>query len=163
MTKRKDLYEKWVSEGKEKEMLELLTKWSRCLIKEKEMALLLGITPERFSVLKKKHVEIQQALDKAKLYLKQDLVSAMYKKALGYDVTEEEQFIESGANNQKPKTKIHKTKRHIQADYNTQAYLMNKFFGKEYNANYDNIELQQQKLEDKEVWSLKKFDNEKTK
>lgn len=159
-----DLYEKWEQSGQLQERLDELAKWKRRLVTQKEMAKALGISEEHFIKLKKKHPEIQAAFDKGMLELKKDLVGAMYKKALGYEVTEEDQYIESGATNQKPKTKVHRTKRHIQGDYSTQVYLMNKFFGKEYNVNFDSLEVQLKKQEDKEVWSTdepkKKEDSE---
>ncbi len=148
--KNPDLFEKWEESGQLPAKLEQLTKWKRSLVTQKEMAQCLGITEEYFVKLKKKHPEIQEAFDKGLVKLKSDLVGAMYKKALGYDVKETDMIVDDNGRTN-PKKKIRTSTRHVAGDYNTQVYLLNKFFGESFNANYDLLKLQREKNEaDKE-------------
>lgn len=147
--KHPDLYEKWEESGQLSARLEQLTNWKRSLVTQGEMAKALGITEEYFAKLKKKHPKIQEAFDKGLVNLKNDLVGAMYKKALGYDVKETDMIVDDNGKSN-PKKKIRTSTRHIPGDYNTQVYLLNKFFGEEYNPSYDQLKLQREKNEAKE-------------
>lgn len=147
--KHPDLFDKWEESGELPAKLEQLTKWKRALVTQGEMAKALGITEEYFTKLKKKHPQIQEAFDKALVMLKHNLVGAMYKKALGYDVEETDMIVDDNGKTT-PKKKVHTSTRHIPGDYNTQVYLLNKFFGETFNANYDMLKLQREKNESKE-------------
>lgn len=147
--KNPDLFERWEASGQLPAKLDQLTKWKRSLVTQSEMAKALGITEEHFCKLKKKHPQIQEAFDKGMVALKSDLIGAMYKKALGYDVKETDMIVDDNGSS-KPKKKIRTSTRHIPADYNTQVYLLNKYFGETFNPNYDALKLQREKNESKE-------------
>lgn len=147
--KHPDLFEKWEESGQLLSKLDQLTKWKRALVTQGEMAKALGITEEHFAKLKRKHPQIQEAFDKGMVQLKTDLVGAMYKKAMGYEVKETDMIIDdNGKSNSKKK--IRTQTRQVPGDYNAQVYLLNKYFGEEYNPNYDQLKLQRAKTEAKD-------------
>ena len=147
--KHPDLFEKWEESGQLLSKLDQLTKWKRALVTQGEMAKALGITEEHFAKLKRKHPQIQEAFDKGMVQLKTDLVGAMYKKAMGYEVKETDMIIDDNGK-ANPKNKIRTQTRQVPGDYNAQVYLLNKYFGEQYNPNYDQLKLQREKTEAKD-------------
>lgn len=151
--KRKDIYETWEKNGELNKVLAFIKECASNLVTQREMCEYLGITEVCFSNLKKKHPELQKMMDDAKLDLKNKLVNAMVKKALGFEIVEEEQFIEDAGKGEKQKRKIHRTKKQVPPDYKSIVYLLTKKFGKEFSERYEEIMLAEKKLEQaKEVW-----------
>lgn len=149
LKKNPDLYERWVLSGQLTSKLDQLTTWKRALVTQREMAKALGISEDHFLRLKRRHPKIQEAFDKGMVQLKTDLVGAMYKKAMGYEVKETDMIIDDNGKSN-PKKKIRTQTRQVPGDYNAQVYLLNKYFGEEYNPNYDQLKLQREKSEAKE-------------
>jgi hypothetical protein len=113
----------------------------------------LGISEHAFINLKKKHPEVDKMMRNAKLDLKNKLIDALVKKALGFEIVEEEQFIEDSGKGEKQKRKIHRTKKQVPPDYKSIVYLLTKKFGKEFSERYEEIMLAERKIEEaKEVW-----------
>lgn len=134
--KRLDLFDKWVEAGILQEKLEAIKKDKRDLWPEKDIAYNLGIRPETFIRLKKKHPEIQEALDTATRVARHDVLSAVYKQVMGYDVIERTTIIDDNGN-QKPKRKVSETRRHIPGNFYAAEYLLTKMFGKEFAKDYE--------------------------
>lgn len=109
------------------------------------MCTYLNLDEATFTRLKKKHPELDEAFHKAKLDLKKDLMGALYKKAIGYELVEEEQFIEDKGKGEQQKRKIHRTKKQVGPDYKAIVYLLNKHFGREFNERYDDFEILKEK------------------
>lgn len=153
MSKSKDIYEMWQDTGQLPQVLEFIKDCSKKLITQKEMCEYLKVSEVTFIKIKRKHPEIEKAMYDARLNLKCDLASAMYKKALGYELVDEEQFIEDRGKGQEQKRKIHRTKKQVGPDYKAIVYLLVKQFGREYSDKNDDYELMERKLlESKEVW-----------
>lgn len=153
MTKKKDMYTKWLENGDLPKMMEFFKECSRKLVTQREMCEFLGITENTFYQLKQRHPDIQEAMDKARFDLKNDLMGAMYKKAVGYETIEETQDIEDTGKGQKQKRKIHRVKKQIGPDYKAIVYLMTKKYGKEYSERYEELMLAEKKIEEsKEEW-----------
>ena len=81
--------------------------------------------------------------------LKCDLASAMYKRAIGYEVIEEDQLVEE--RDGKTKKKVHRIKKQVGPDYKALVYLLTKHFGKEYGESYEELLLNERKFAAKEV------------
>lgn len=146
-----DIYKTWVRTGKLEEVLNFITECAKKLVTQTEMCKTLKMDPRTFSTLKKNHPDVQEAIDKAKFELKKDLASAMYKKAMGYETIEEDQYIEDKNGNQVKK--IHRTKKQVAPDYKALTYLLTKHFGREYYGRYLELALMEKKLEkNKEEW-----------
>ena len=94
-------------------------------------------------------------MDKAKLNLKDDLSSALYKLAMGYTLTEETQDIEEKGAGQAQKRKIHRTKKEVGPDFKAIVYLLTKKFGREYSQRFEDYKLAERKIEEaKEEWLI---------
>ena len=81
-------------------------------------------------------------------------MGALYKKAMGYELVEEEQFIEDKGKGEQQKRKIHRTKKQIGPDYKAIVYLLNKHFGREFSERADELELMEKRQSlGKEEWN----------
>lgn len=151
--KKVDIFEQWSLDGQLGKMLEFIKDCSRKLVTQKEMCESLKIHPSLFSRLKKEHPEIQEAQNKGRFELKKDLASALYKKAVGFEVIEEDKYVEEDTEGSKQKTKIRKVKKQIPPDYKSIVYLLTKVYGKEYSERFEDLELMERKLEiSREEW-----------
>ena len=151
---RKDLFEMWNETGKWPEVRDFLFDCFSKLVTQKEICERLQMDEATFIKLKKKHPEIERLKQDARLDLKRNLIGAMYKKAIGYEVTEEDQYLEEGAGNKgTKKKKAHKFKRHIPGDYKAIVYLLSHNFGREFSERVFDYELVEKKIEaGEEVW-----------
>jgi len=150
---QRDIYDMWRDTGDLPKVMAFITDCTKKLITQSEICEHLGINEATFSRLKKRHPEIQAAMNKAKLDLKDDLASALYKLAMGYTLTEETQDIEDKGSGQAQKRKIHRTKKEIGPDFKAIVYLLTKKFGREYSQRFEDYELAEKKLEQaKEEW-----------
>jgi hypothetical protein len=145
MGMKRDTYQMWKDTGQLPQVLEFIKECSRKLVTQKEMCTYLNLDEATFTRLKKKHPELDEAFHKAKLDLKKDLMGALYKKAIGYELVEEEQFIEDKGKGEQQKRKIHRTKKQVGPDYKAIVYLLNKHFGREFNERYDDFEILKEK------------------
>lgn len=153
MPKKIDTYQLWEQTGQLPQVLDFIKDCSKKLITQREMCKYLKIDETTFIALKKKYPVLTTLQAEAKLDLKRDLASAMYKKALGYELIDEEQYIEDRGKGQEQKRKIHRTKKQVGPDYKAIVYLLVKQFGREYSDKNDDYELMERKLkESKEVW-----------
>lgn len=152
-TQKRDIFEMWAENGDLDRILDFIRDCSKKLVTQGEMCEHLGITETTFSKLKKKHPELQEAIDKSKLDLKKDLADAMYKLAMGYTLTEETQDIEDKGSGQSQKRKVHRTKKEIGPDFKAIVYLLTKKFGREYSQRYEDLQIAEKKIEEaKEEW-----------
>ena len=104
--------------------------------------------------MKKAHPEIEQAQILAKLDLKKDIMGALYKKAIGYESVEEEQFIEDKGKGEGQKRKIHRIKKQVPPDYRSCLYILTKHFGREYCEKYEEMKIVEQRIKESEdVWT----------
>ena len=145
MGMKRDTYQMWKDTGQLPQVLEFIKECSRKLVTQKEMCTYLNLDEATFTRLKKKHPELDEAFHKAKFDLKKDLMGALYKKAIGYELVEEEQFIEDKGKGEQQKRKIHRTKKQVGPDYKAIVYLLNKHFGREFNERYDDFEILKEK------------------
>lgn len=121
-----DIYDMWKETGQLPEILAFISDCGKKLVTMGEKADHLNIKLPTFTKLRKKHPDIQLAMDKFSLRFKEDLASAMYKLAMGYTLTEETQDIEDKGSGQSRKRKIHRTKKEIGPDFKTIVYLLTK-------------------------------------
>ena len=146
-----NIYQDWVNSGKLPEVLAFISECAKKLVSQKEMCQVLKINPNTFSSMKKDYPIIQETIDKAKYELKKDLASAMYKKAVGYETVEEDQYIVDKGGQQVKK--VHRTKKQVGPDYKALTYLMVKHFGKEYSERYEELAFMAE-VKDTKSWLL---------
>lgn len=151
--KKPDTYQKWIHNNQIDEVLEFIKECSRKLVTQREMCGYLGINETTFIKLRKKYPLIDESMSKAKTDLKKDLVGALYKRAVGFEVIDEDQIIEDGGKGKPPKRKITKTKRYVAPDRASCIYLLTKHFGKEFSDKKEELEIMEKRLElVKEEW-----------
>jgi len=153
MAKVKDQYHIWKELGKLDEILDFVRECARKMVSQNEMCQYLGVDPKLFITLKSKYPEIGRAQQLAKLDLKRDLMSALYKKVVGFELTEETTYIEDEGKGKAPKRKITKVKKQVAPDKYCIVYLLTKHFGVEfYDRSYELSLMEEKLIEKKEVW-----------
>lgn len=155
MAKPLDTFEMWVNDGLWPKYRDFLTKAVRNNFSQKEICRRLQMDQNTFSRLKKKHVEIVEAMEEGKVGLKEDLINAMLQLALGYDeVTETKLASEkSSAGRGGADKKAYRQVRHIGPDYKATVYLLKINFGLDYDPNSEQIKLMIKRAkEGKETW-----------
>jgi len=154
MQTKKDTYQKWKETGQLDSVLSFIKECAKKLITQREMCEYLKINEATFVRLKKKYHELEVMQQKAKLELKKDLVSALYKKAIGYEVIEEEQFIEDRGKGKEQKRKIHRTKKQVQPDFKSIVYLLTKNFGRDFSERKEELDIMEKRVNlMREDWS----------
>ena len=144
----------WQDNGDLPKVLDFIKDCYRKLISQREMCEYLKINEATFTRLKKKHPELQRVRDEAKLDLKRDLMNALYKKAIGYETVDEEQFIEDRGKGQQQKRKIHRTKKQVGPDFKAIVYLLTKHFGREFSERAEEFEIMEKRIAaGKEEWN----------
>lgn len=111
----------------------------------------LGINPKTFTALKNKHLEIRKAILEGEEKLKSSLLDAVYKRAMGFEATDEVTTLEIV--NERQKKRIVKTRKTFPPDVDACKYLLMIKFGKEYSPKKYELELMEKKIKsNKEVW-----------
>ena len=150
MGSKLDLYEQWKRDGELDKVLAFIRDCSTKLVTQREMCEAIGINEGTFTKLKKKHPEIQKIINDARLNLKCDLIDSLLKKAQGFEVVEEENWVEETDKGERKKS--HTTKNCIPPDYKSIVYILTKRFGKEFSERYEELKLAEKKLDNKESW-----------
>lgn len=154
MNNRLDQFERWKENGKLNEIIEFITSCSRNLITQRDIAKRLGITEKSLSIMKKKHPEINDAIENGKLNLQKDLIAGMVKLALGYEEITETQDVTEIGKSKEQKKKVNRVKKAIGPNYKAIVYLLTKNFGKEYSDRYAELEIMEKRLmSQKEEWN----------
>ncbi len=161
MSSKRDIWEVWDDTGQLESVKAFIKDCSRKLITQAEMCKYLNIDTATFSRLKKKHPEIAEIQENAKLDLKKDLMDALYKKAIGYEIVEEDQYIEDRGAGKEQKRKIHRIKKQVGPDYKAIVYLLTKHFGHEYIERYDEfLVVSKLKQAQEEDWNKEQSEEE---
>lgn len=100
--------------------LEEIKDWVRDGANDKEVMERLGIKNSAFYVYKGKHPEFAETLKKTKEIVDAQVVGALFKRAMGYDVTEYEEVYDGQGNLVSKKKKI----RHIPPDPTSMAFWL---------------------------------------
>ena len=148
-----DSFERWENQGTLKDKLRTIEDLvSKNVIQEK-IATVLGISEKTLQKLKNKHVEFARAFAKGELDMKDNLIGAIYKKAMGFEHEEIQTLIED--QNGRSKKKIVKTKKYYPPDLNSAKYLLVVRFGRSFNDRKDELDLMERRLNEKQdEWVL---------
>ena len=117
-------------------------------VSQQKIATELGISLKTLQKLKNKHPDFAYAFKKGKSEMKENLIGAIYKKAMGYDREETQTQAENYAG--KKKQKIVKTTKHYPPDLNSAKYLLLINFGRDYSDKKEELELMEKRLESKD-------------
>lgn len=107
---------------------------------DKEICEATGINITTFYRWKKKYTEFSEDLIKAKYKINADLEAAAFKRAIGYEIDEQETMINIGKNGEKV-NKVKKIKKHIPADTKLLMALLRNRMPEKYKEEKQQIEL----------------------
>lgn len=135
---KEDLYKKWIA-GKEDEIIRYCEEGADL----KGIAKLLGCGLTTLKSLKKMYPEFAELMKKANEVADEEIVSALYKRAKGYDAedTITEVRVDPGGSAQT--TYVRKTKRHIPADLGAMVFWLKNRRPEEWRDKQD-VELESQ-------------------
>ena len=151
---KRDTYEMWLDSGKWPEIQTFIAECSKKLVTQREMCERLSIDEATFSRLKKRHPEIQQVIDSARINLKMDLMGAMYKRAVGFETVDEEQIIEDKGRGSPQRRKVTKVTKQVPPDFKALVYLLSRHFGRDFSDRSEELKLAELKLkENQEEWT----------
>lgn len=149
---RKDTYQKWVDAGKLDENLELIRKYYSYKEYKDLIYKLLGISESTWERMKKKYVDIKDAMKEGKQLHEHLLIVHLTERSKGQYIEETHTLIEESGGKQKKK--ITKFKKYIPGDVAAGKYLLSRLHGEKYNENIEMIELARDKHKtNKEEWS----------
>lgn len=104
-------YDDYITE----EVKENIPKWKKSGMNETQIAKKIGISQKKLIEWKKKYLELEQLLKQGKEELCVELENTLYKRALGYFVTDTTTEVEKSEKNGKT-TKVKKIKKYIWSD-----------------------------------------------
>lgn len=84
MAKVLDSFERWKNQGLLKNKLKITEELVAKNVTQEKIAKVIGISEKTLQKLKNKHVEFARAFSKGQLDLKDNLIGAIYKKAMGF-------------------------------------------------------------------------------
>ena len=149
MAKIKDTYQHWQDENILNQKLKTIKSMVEKRINQIEISKTLGITEKTLIKLKKKYIKVNQAFIDGDLVLKESLMDALYKKAIGFEYEEIQTFIEETSHGQKKK--VIKSRKYSLPDVNAIKYLLIIKFGREFNDKKDIIDLMYKKADSQDI------------
>ena len=159
---KSDTFDLWKRSGALESKLGLISDLTARRSSQFVISQQLGINPKTFFTLKNKHSEIRKAVMEGEERLRSALLDAVYKRAVGFEATDEVTTLEMV--NERQKKRIVKTRKTFPPDVDACKYLLMIKFGKEYSPKKYELELMEKKIKsDKEVWDgsvLEKEDEE---
>ena len=111
-------YQEWL----EPDSLLKLEAWARDGLIDDQIAKNIGITARTLYEWKKKYVPIAQSLKRGKEVIDYEVESALYKRAIGYEVEEEKIYIQDIEGRTTKRKEI--TKKHIPGDTTAQIFWL---------------------------------------
>lgn len=145
MARLLNTYQQWIKNGILESKIKSIRRWASQNATQKKIAQNLGISEKTFIELKKKYPEINKAIIEGEEQLKQDILDALYKRAVGYNTEDEVQNLEVMPDGRR-KQKITKTKRHYPPDVDAAKYLLFTKFGREFHPKKEELEIMEKKL-----------------
>ena len=147
-----DTYERWEKSGHLETKLKAIAEMVSKRATQKEVAEFLGITEKTLIKLRKTHQRLDDAFEFGDEELKNNLIDAMYKRAVGFEYEETQTVIEETKTGQKKR--ITKFKKQSLPDIAAIKYLLITKFGIDFNEKKAELELMARRLEkDEEVWN----------
>ncbi len=150
MSKKKDTYDMWVETKVVKSKLDYIKAAAATFYTQKQMCEDLGLTEQTFVNLKKKHPEIQKAINDGEAQLLNDLFSSLKRKAIGFKESVTTRSMEKNPIGG-TKTKIHEEEKYFPPDFEAIKYILIMKFGKQFDPKKFMLEMMEKKNEP-EVW-----------
>jgi hypothetical protein len=154
-----DTYERWEKSGHLETKLKAITELVSKRATQKEVAEYLGITEKTLIKLRKAHKRLDDAFNFGDEELKNNLIDAMYKRAVGFEYEETQTVIEETKTGQKKR--ITKYKKQSLPDIAAIKYLLITKFGIDFNEKKAEIELMAKRIENSEEEWINEYSDEK--
>ena len=154
-----DTYERWEKSGHLETKLKAIAEMVSKRATQKEVAEFLGITEKTLIKLRKTHQRLDDAFEFGDEELKNNLIDAMYRRAVGFEYEETQTVIEETKTGQKKR--ITKFKKQSLPDIAAIKYLLITKFGIDYNDKKAEIELMAKRLENSEEEWINEYSDEK--
>lgn len=146
-----DAFEKWQkSDAWRLEVRNSIVDMSRKGYTQKHISECLKMNEATFCRLKKKHPEIQEALDEADRLVLESCFTAMYKLAFGSTYTNQHVVVEKDPKTGKEKQKLYKDIREVEPNYNALIYVLSQRFGIKFSPKKEELEIMKSKLANKD-------------
>lgn len=150
MSKKKDTFDMWVETKVVKSKLDYIKAAAATFYTQKQMCEDLGLTEQTFVNLKKKHPEIQKAINDGEVLLLNDLFSSLKRKATGFKESVTTRSMEKNPIGG-TKTKIHEEEKYFPPDFEAIKYILIMKFGKQFDPKKFMLEMMEKK-NGPEVW-----------
>ncbi len=150
MSKKKDTFDMWVATKVVNSKLDYIKDAAATFYTQKQMCEDLGISEQTFVNLKKKHPEIQKAINDGEAMLLKDLFSSLKRKATGFKESVTSKSLEKNPIGG-TKTKIHEEEKYFPPDFEAIKYILIMKFGKQFDPKKFMLEMMEKKNEP-EVW-----------
>jgi hypothetical protein len=148
LAKALDTFERWENQGLLKEKLRIIEELVSKNVVQEKIAKVLGISEKTLQKLKNRHVEFARAFSKGETDMKDNLIGAIYKKAIGFEHEDIQTLVED--HNGRSKKKIVKTKKYYPPDLNSARYLLIIKFGRPFNDKKDELDLLERRIDEKQ-------------
>ena len=151
MPKPIDTYQKWARDGVLNERIQTVQELTSKGITQVDISKVLGVSERTLIKLKRAHPKLNAAFIFGNDELKDSLVNAVVRKALGFEYTEVQTTFEETKTGKKKK--IVKNQKVALPDMNALKYLLIIRFGREYNEKKEEIDALYKRIENKdEEW-----------
>ena len=155
-----DTYERWKESGHLETKLKAISEMTSKRATQRQVAEYLGVTEKTIIKLRKVHQRLDDAFQFGDEELKQNLIDAIYQRAIGFEYEETQTVIEETKTG--TKKRITKFKKQSLPDITAIKYLLITKFGIEYNEKKAEIELMAKRIENgEEVW-MNEYRNEES-
>lgn len=153
-----DTYERWEKSGHLETKLKAIAEMVSKRATQKEVAEFLGITEKTLIKLRKTHQRLDDAFEFGDEELKNNLIDAMYRRAVGFEYEETQTVIEETKTGQKKR--ITKFKKQSLPDIAAIKYLLITKFGIDFNEKKAEIELMARRIENGEEKWINEYSDE---
>jgi predicted transcriptional regulator len=153
-----DTYERWEKSGHLETKLKAIAEMVSKRATQKEVAEFLGITEKTLIKLRKTHQRLDDAFEFGDEELKNNLIDAMYRRAVGFEYEETQTVIEETKTGQKKR--ITKFKKQSLPDIAAIKYLLITKFGIDFNEKKAEIELMARRIENGEEEWVNEYSDE---
>ena len=146
------LYNQWKKKGILDEKVQIVYEFYSKKITTRTIQSNLGISPRTWMKIKKEP-EFKEAIKMGEEELKENLINAIYFRAVGLHLEDSQNQVEESKSG--VKKKVNKTRKEALPDWNAARYLLIIKFGRQYNEKKEELDLVRKRLEQgNEQWLL---------
>lgn len=150
VARKDDTYQTWKRLGTLKSKLDFVKKATASFYTQRQIANELNISEATFISIKKKHVDVVNAIKDGEDLLMKNVYNAIYQRAIGFEHVSTIKTAEKGSLGQ-TKQKIVEDPKYFPPDLDSAKYILVTKFGRAFNPKKDELDIMEKRLE-KEEW-----------